>query len=265
VGEERDEPVARGRGTRPPSRRVVTVVVAVLITFTVAATLANVFLAPLRREHPLIVLLLDARNRQLILVSNRMDALAFILVGAARRMASDPLYYLLGYWYGERAVRWMETTLGSGGSVVRTVERIFSKAAPVMVFLFPGAPVCVLAGASGMSPVVFAACNAAGTLSIVVGLRVFSHVLSEPIESLTSFVDNNAKWLALAAAVSTVILLLQQRRTGTGELQALTDLAHEVSEDDQPGGGESDGGEESAGEPTDAGTSPDRRSDRDAG
>jgi membrane protein DedA with SNARE-associated domain len=217
---------------RPPSKRTVTIVVAILITFTVAGTLGNIFLAPLRKDHPLIVLLLDARNRQLILVSNRMDLVPFIAVGVMRRMVSDPLYYMLGYWYGEGAVRWMEQKLGSGGGVVRTVERIFGKAAPVMVFLFPGAPVCVLAGASGMSPIVFALCNLGGTISVVVGLRVFSTAISGPIESLTSFVDHNAKWLALAAVLSTAYLFWQQRRTGTGEIQALTDLANDVRDSD---------------------------------
>src|SRR3954447_19623131 len=96
---------------RPPSRRIVTIVVAILITFTVAGTLGNIFLAPLRKDHPLVVLLLDARNRQLILVSNRMGVVAFVLVGSMRRMVSDPLYYMLGYWYGEGAVRWMEQKL----------------------------------------------------------------------------------------------------------------------------------------------------------
>jgi membrane protein DedA with SNARE-associated domain len=231
VGEDRDEAVpGTDRRRRPPSRRTLVIVVTILIAFTIAGTLANIFLAPLRRDHPLVVLLLDARNRQLLLVSNRMGTPAFVSVGVIRRMAADPLYYLLGYWYGERAVRWMEAKLGSGGGVVRAVERIFARAAPVMVFFFPGAPVCVLAGAAGMSPVVFALCNAAGTVSIVVGLRVFSDALSGPIDSLTSFVDHNAKWLALAAVVATLFLFWQQRRSGTGELQALTDLANDVTD-----------------------------------
>ena len=232
MGDDRDEAATtRGPGRRPPSRRVVTVVVGILIAITIAGTLGNIFLAPLRKEHPLIVLLLDARNRQLILVSNAMDAFSFVAVGSIRRMVSDPLYYLLGYWYGERAVRWIEEKLGSGGTVVRTAERAFAKAAPVMVFLFPGPLVCVLAGASGMSPVMFAVCNAAGTLAIVLGLRLFSNVLEAPIGDLTSFVDNNAKWLALLAVLSTVYLFWQQRRSGTGELLALTDLAKEVTDE----------------------------------
>src|SRR5690349_15081981 len=80
MGEDREEAVAGPRRRpRPPSRTVLTVVVAVLITFTVAGTLGNIFLAPLRKHHPLVVLLLDARNRQLILVSNRMDTASFII------------------------------------------------------------------------------------------------------------------------------------------------------------------------------------------
>ena len=41
-----------------------------------------------------------------------------------------------------------------------------------MVFLFPGVPVCVLAGATGMRPIVFVAWNFAGTLTAVIGLRM---------------------------------------------------------------------------------------------
>ena len=241
MGRERDGGGVRRRRTpRPPSRRTLAIVVGVLITFTLAGTLGNIFLAPLRREHPLVVLLLDARNRQLILVSNRMGAVAFIVVGAVRRMLSDPLYYLLGYWYGEQAVRWTEEKLGSGGRVVRAADRVFAHAAPVMVFLFPGALVCVLAGAAGMSPLTFAACNLAGTLAVVVGLRLFSNALSGPISHVTSFVDHNAKWLAAIAVLSTLYLFWQHRRTGTGELQALTDLASEVTDEGTYPGPQSD-------------------------
>jgi membrane protein DedA with SNARE-associated domain len=216
----------------PPNRTAVTVVVAILVCITVAGTLGNIFLAPLRREHPLAVLLLDARNRQLLLVSNRMDTVSFIVVGVLRRMFSDPLYYLLGHWYGENGVRWMEQKLG-GGPLVSTLEKGFSKAAPLMVFLFPGVPVCVLAGATGMRPLVFVAWNFAGTLTAVIGLRLFSHALADPISHVTGFVDNNAKWFAIVAIVGSAIFFLQQRRTGTGEIQALTDLANEVDPGDE--------------------------------
>jgi membrane protein DedA with SNARE-associated domain len=236
VDDDTAAPEPRQRSQYRPSRPVLTVIVGFLILIVIAGTLGNIFLAPLRRDHPLIVLLLDARNRQLVLVSNRMDTLSFVAAGMLRRMLSDPLYFLLGYWYGDRAVRWMEGKLGPGGGpLVRSFERVFGKAAPVMVFLFPGVPVCVLAGATGMSPITFAVCNVAGTLTAVIGLRVFSNAVSGPIDGLTGWVDGNAKWIALAALGSTLILFLQQRRTGTGELQALTELVDDVDDDDAPG------------------------------
>ncbi len=175
---------------------------------------------------------LDARNRQLVLTSGKVDLVPFVAVGVTRRILSDPLYYLLGRFYGDDAVRWIERQMGEGGSFVRGVERAFRRVAPLMVFLFPGQLVCVLAAATGMSPALFLALNLAGTIAVVFLLRRFGDAFSGPVESVTGFVSDNWRWLTVVSILLTALWLLQQRRTGGGELGAVQALEKEIERSD---------------------------------
>ena len=53
-------------------------------------------------------------NRWLILVSQKVDTVPFLLVGFFRRVATDPMFFALGYLYGDRAVRWVERRFAPG-------------------------------------------------------------------------------------------------------------------------------------------------------
>ena len=53
--------------------------------------------------HPAWLIALNARNRNLILVSNYLDPWTFYGIGIVRLLISDPLFFLLGYWYGDAA------------------------------------------------------------------------------------------------------------------------------------------------------------------
>ena len=52
---------------------------------------------------------MNARNRNLILVTNQLDAVSYYGVATVRLLLSDPLFFLIGYWYGDTALTWMET------------------------------------------------------------------------------------------------------------------------------------------------------------
>ena len=47
---------------------------------------------------------MNARNRNLILVTNQLDAVSYYVVGTLRLLLSDPLFFLIGYWYGDTAL-----------------------------------------------------------------------------------------------------------------------------------------------------------------
>lgn len=174
-----------------------------IIVLTVVATVATSLTPTLAARHPLLLIAMEARNRNLIL-ARRVDILPFVLVAVFRRTLTDPLYFLLGRWYGDGAVRWLEVKAGLG-SYARLMERIFRKASWPAVFFFPGAVVCALAGVVGMRFRIFVALNLAGTVFAVILLKLTGDLFASPIESLVGFFDRN---LLVTTVVSVVLVAL---------------------------------------------------------
>lgn len=210
-------------------------IVGPILAVVVVGTLGNMFHPTLLRDHPLWLVAMEPRNRFLLLVAAKVDFVPFLLVATVRRLVSDPLFFLLGYFYGETGVRWIERRMGDDVGIVRAIERGFSKAAPLMVFLFPGAIVCVLAGATGMSPVAFVALNLAGTLVVVTLLYQFAEVFDGPLGAVNRFYGDNTKLLTVVSIVAVVVWLWDQRRRGTSDLRSISAIEKEL--DDASGGG----------------------------
>ena len=231
------------RPQRTPSRRTLVLIVVPILAVVVVGTVGNAIHPSLVNSHPLVLVAMEPRNRFLLLVAEKVSFWPFLLVATIRRLVSDPLFYLLGYLYGERGVRWMERKMGEGGGLVRGIERGFSKAAPVMVFLFPGAIVCVLAGATGMSPVWFLALNVAGTVTVVSLVYRFADVLHGPISAINRFYGNNTKLITAVSVALTLYWLWDQRRKGRSELQSISSIEKELNPDEPPTPGASEGEE----------------------
>jgi membrane protein DedA with SNARE-associated domain len=219
-----------------PSRRTLILLVTPIVILIAVGTVANALTPWLLKNHPLWLVALEARNRNLLAAASRVDVVPFVVFGVLRRMLSDPLFFLLGHLYGDNALRWAERRLGSNDVIVKVTEQGFRRASGAMVFLFPGALVCVLAGVSRMSVRAFLTLNLAGTVSAVIVLRLFAKVLEAPIEAVLRFNDRNVKWLTLLSVALVVTALILQRRRGEGELEAVldieTDLAETAEEDD---------------------------------
>src|SRR3546814_11703134 len=73
----------------------------------------------LATSHPLALVALNSRNRILVLVSGELDALSYYTVATLRLMLSDPLFFLLGYWYGAQAVSCMERRTRNFGDTMQ--------------------------------------------------------------------------------------------------------------------------------------------------
>ncbi len=186
-----------------PSRRTLILLVAPIILITTMGLIASAFTPTLATKHPLLMIALDARNRFLVLARN-VDLVPFVIVAVLRRSFSDPLFYLLGRFYGDNALRWLQKK-GGAGDLVPFTEKLFKKAGYPMVFAFPGAIVCALAGQTGMSPVGFMVTNLAGTLTAVFAVRRFSSTIASPVEGLLDFFSRN---LVVTTAVSIGLVVL---------------------------------------------------------
>jgi membrane protein DedA with SNARE-associated domain len=226
-----------GPPTRPkPSRRTLLLLIVPILVVVASGFVANAFFPTLSTKHPLLLIALDARNRFLILARD-VDLVPFVVVAVLRRSISDPLFYLLGRFYGDNAVRWLEKK-GGGGQLVVITEKLFEKASYPMVFLFPGAVVCALAGTTGMNPVAFVACNLAGTVTAVMAVRIFSASIASPVEAILGFFRRN---LVLTTSITVALVLLSlalnwyQGKLDALELDKIEEDLEGRGPDDEPG------------------------------
>ena len=212
------------------SRKKLVLIVAPIVVLAIVGTITTALTPALAAKHPLLLIALEARNRNLVL-ARRVDFLPFLLVASFRRTLTDPLYYLLGYYYGDRAVRWLEVKAGMG-SYARLMERVFRKASYFAVFLFPGAVVCALAGVIRMRFPVFLALNVTGTLAAVISLKVFGDAISEPVEALIGFFDRNLLETTIISVVLVVLSVVLGRWESQLSVKDIDDLDPEAAAED---------------------------------
>ena len=217
-----------------PSRIKLRLLVAGIAVVITASTIATAFTAPLATRHPLLLIILDSRNRNLVLARS-VDLVPFVVVGTLRRMLSDPLYWMLGHWYGDRAIRWLEEK-GGGGMLVTLTEKVFVKAAYPMVFFFPGAIVCALAGRTGMPFVGFVITNVAGTICTVATLRLFGDILGGPVDSILGFFNRHLVATTIVTVGLVVASLVLQRAQGKSEIPTVDEL--EAGDEREPDAGQ---------------------------
>ncbi len=220
------ETTAAHRPSGRPSRRVVTAISVPLVLATVASYVGDGFMPSLVDGHPLALLALNPRNRNLVLVANQLDAWSYYGVGFVRLVATDPLWFLLGYWYGDAAVAWAERRTRTFGEVLRWVESSFGRAAYPLVAIAPNNWICLFAGSTGMGLAAFVILNVTGTFGRLFLARVLGDRFSEPIDDLLGFIgDQRVPLLVASLAVVAVSVILEVRR---GDLDGVTDLADAV-------------------------------------
>lgn len=221
-----DQPTQSDRW-RPP-RWALRALLGAIVVITVTNMVGDVLAAGLVEEHPLWLIFLNSRKRWILAVVPHTDVIPFFIVAVTRQLLSDPIYYVLGRWYGDAGARWLEKKMGEGGSVVRWLESGFAKASWVMVAVFPNHIICMLAGASGMPPAIFFLLNIGGTIAAIAIFRTFGDVFGAPIEVVTGFL-NDYRWPLIAlSAVLVGLNVVLQRRQGKGEIESPAALEREL-------------------------------------
>ena len=241
---------------RPPSRRAVTLVSIPLIVFVIISYVGDALAPSLVDRHPLLLIMLNARTRNLALVTNELDPLSYYGVGFVRLVVSDPLFFLLGHWYGDAAVHWMERRTRTWGQLLRQIEQWFGKAAYPIVFLAPNNFICLFAGASGMSLRAFVVLNTTGTLFRLWLVRVFGKAFESPLDSVVDWIADNRAILLVVTVGLVLVSIALEARTGETEISALAHLDDELEDeveretrgDDAGSGDDTGAGDDRAGD-----------------
>jgi len=225
-----DEHPERGRPL--PSRTKLTIVAIPIIGLIVLSNVGDALAPDLVNSHPLRLLAMNARNRNLILVTNNLDAPSYYIVGTLRLLLADPLFFLLGHWYGDTAIVWMEQRTKTFGSMLRQVEGWFGKAAYPIVFIAPNQYICLFAGAAGMSVTGFFIANITGTIVRLYLIRRLGEAFEAPIDDVLSWIrDYRTPLLVFTIALFAVVMINELRKETTG-LEELEELAEAAEQDD---------------------------------
>ncbi len=217
-----------------PSRGKLTLVAIPIIGLIVLSNVGDALAPELVNSHPLQLLAMNARNRNLILVTNQLDAASYYIVGTLRLLLADPLFFLLGHWYGDTAIQWMEQRTKTFGSQLRNLEGWFAKAAYPIVFIAPNQYICLFAGAAGMSVAGFFAANITGTIVRLYLIRRLGEAFEAPIDDVLGFIqDYRTPLLVLSVAIFAVVMVNELRRETTG-LEELEELAETGDDDTAP-------------------------------
>ncbi len=222
----------------PPSPLARNVVIGLLIGLVVCGYVATGFFSVLLSQHPLVFIGLSSSNRNLALASGDLAAWSFYLVAFLRLLAPDPLFFLLGRWYGDAATQWMERKSPSYGQLMRQLEKWFTKARYPVVLIAPNNPVCLFAGASTMTWGSFLVTNMIGTAGRLVLIRTFSSVFEDLLGPVRGFISDYQRPLLAVTIAMVAFSIWSERRAGRDRFGDLIHLEEDLdAASENPEGG----------------------------
>ncbi len=177
------------------------------------AGLTGVALAPtLLVYHPLWLVALSPIGRHLVLAATLVPMLPLVLVATARRMLSSSVGYGLGRAYGAYGLQQVRDRYPRLQRAIGVLERMFERAAPLVVFFAPAPVFCAMAGATSMSLGVFVPVAVAGHLMWASLTYRLGEALGSSIVPLLGFVREHVVSTTLACALLALGYALLRRR-----------------------------------------------------
>jgi membrane protein DedA with SNARE-associated domain len=213
---------------RRARRRKLTILLVPIVAFSATGTIINLAAPALINDHPLVVIFFNPINRYLILASNRVETWEFFFVAFFRLVLTDPLYFLLGRWFGDGALDWIENKTGNSG-MIPFVKKWFGRAGPVIVFLAPNAYVCLLAGAARMRLRLFIALNVTGTIGRLILIKATGNALEPVLDPVLNFIKRY-QWqlVAVSIAIFAIQSITNRKKGKTGEVESVGKMADEL-------------------------------------
>ena len=213
---------------QPPNKVVVTVVTVLAVISFGLALFGEALWTRLVSSNPAILIALNPTNKNLLLVNGDqygIEAFPYFSIGFARLLSSDPLYFLLGFWYGEKALNWIQKRNKSFAQLAEEGEDFMLKFSYIFVFFAPVSYICVLAGAVGMKVKTFFALNVLGTIFSLVVIRWVGFQFGGGIDRFIDFLGRY-KWQALGLSIAYVAwTLFKGSRSGKSDLSIIKDIS----------------------------------------
>ena len=166
-------------------------------------------------EHPVAVLTLSARNRNLLGSVPYIDALPFFTIGFLRLLAAALALFFVGRIYGDRALAWTESQVGEMPGIYRRVENFARRRGWLAVLLMPGSNiVCLLVGHMKMQTRQFIVVVVPAIVLRLTWIWIGGNLVEDQIRSALDWIDRWQWWIV--GALFAVSLLQSARRRSPG-------------------------------------------------
>ncbi len=147
-------------------------------------------------DHPLAVLILSSRNRNLFGSVPYIDLPVYAVVGFLRILLAATALYFVGRWYGDRTVTWVENNVGEPPVIYKWVERAVDRAGWLAVYLMPGSNVvCLLVGHRKMAPRTFFAFVIPGIITKLTILWIGGRIFEDQVRSFLDWIEDYQWWV----------------------------------------------------------------------
>jgi len=163
-------------------------------------------------EKPRLILMLSSRNRNLFGSVPYIDLASYISIGFVRILIAGIALYLVGRWYGTKALGWVEGNMGELPAIYKWTERAVDRAGPAILVLMPGSNiVCLLLGHRRMPPKKFVPLLMIGIAFKLAILWQGGRIFEEQIKSFLEWIEKY-QWYVVVGLFA--VSFLQSARKG---------------------------------------------------
>ncbi len=165
---------------------------ALYITGTIGSNVAPAWID----DHPVLVLMMSSRNRNLFASYPFIEPVPYAIVGFLRLFTVGIVLFHVGKWFGHRAIEWTEKQVGEMPTLYRWFERGLDRAGWVFVLLMPGSNlVCLMAGHRQMNVRRFLILLSVGLVIKLEVLWIGGRIFEDQIRSALDYIEKYQWWM----------------------------------------------------------------------
>lgn len=182
-------------------------------------------------NHPLLVISLSSRSRNLFGSVPYIDAVPYFAVGFLRLLCAAVALFLVGRWYGDRTLAWVERKADGLPAIYHWAERAVDRLGWLAVLLMPGSNiVCALVGHRRMEPRRFVGVATAGIVLRLVVLWAGGKAFEDQIRWFLSHIERYQWWIVIGLFGLSFLQSLRQNAVTRGA-DTLEELSHDLPTD----------------------------------
>lgn len=176
-------------------------------------------------ERPAVLLAMSSRNRNLFGAVPFIDPLPYAIIGFLRILAAGVALYLVGRWYGQRAITWFEGQVGELPAVYRWFQTGMDRAGWLLVVFMPGSNlVCLMAGHRRMPLTRFLPLLCVGIAAKLGVLWAGGKAFEDQIRSFLDWIEAYQWWIV--GALFALSFLQSFRRARRDIPEVLDEIEH---------------------------------------